>query len=176
MCNFLCILRVLSDTMATDTATQKFMELIRAHKPLISKVCLMYARDSEHFKDLYQEVMVNLWQGMESFAGQSKLSTWIYRVSLNTCVSFHRRHGKADAGVSLDSIADITDCSQEHAYLLRQMYALISQLDAMDKAIILMWLDSRPYEEIAEVTGLTRANVASRIHRIRQRLIKKSNE
>ncbi len=162
--------------MDKNRDTGKFLEIVNANKQLISKVCLMYSRDTEHFKDLYQKVMANLWQGVDSYSGQAKISTWIYRVALNTCVTFYRKHGRADSSASLDSVADIADCSQEHAYLLRQMYVLISQLDPMDKGIILMWLDSRPYEEIAEVTGLSRANVASRIHRIRQRLVKKSNE
>lgn len=156
--------------------TQQFMEIIDANKQLISKVCLMYARDHEHFKDLYQEVMATLWQGMKSFSGESKISTWIYRVALNTCVTYYRRHNRADSAMSISEVAEIADCSQEHASLLRQMYALISQLEPVDKGIIMMWLDSSSYDDIADVTGLTRANVASRIHRIRQRLIKKSNE
>lgn len=156
--------------------TQQFMEIIDANKQLISKVCLMYARDHEHFKDLYQEVMATLWQGMKSFSGESKISTWIYRVALNNCVTYYRRHNRADSAMSISEVAEIADCSQEHASLLRQMYALISQLERVDKGIIMMWLDSSSYDDIADVTGLTRANVASRIHRIRQRLIKKSNE
>lgn len=72
--------------------------------------------------------------------------------------------------------ADMSDCSQERASLLKQMYDLISQLDSMDKGIIMMWLDSSSYDEISEVTGLSKSNVASRLHRIRQRLVKKSNE
>lgn len=152
------------------------MEIVRANKPLISKVCMMYARDQEHFKDLYQEVMATMWQGMHSFGGSSKISTWIYRVALNTCITYFRRHGRADASLSLSDVAEMADCSHERASMLKQMYDLISQLDSMDKGIIMMWLDSRSYEEIAEVTGLTKANVASRLHRIRQRLVRKSNE
>ena len=162
--------------MERNTESQQFLEIVDANKHLISKMCLMYARDHEHFKDLYQEVMATLWQGIRSFNGVSKISTWIYRVALNTCVTYHRRHSRADSAMSISDVAEIADCSQEHASLLRQMYALISQLDPVDKGIIMMWLDSSSYDEIADVTGLSRANVASRIYRIRQRLVKKSNE
>lgn len=179
-CIFLIYLRQIIKNIIMPTVrnqeTQQFMEIIDANKQLISKVCLMYARDHEHFKDLYQEVMATLWQGMKSFSGESKISTWIYRVALNTCVTYYRRHNRADSAMSISEVAEIADCSQEHASLLRQMYALISQLEPVDKGIIMMWLDSSSYDDIADVTGLTRANVASRIHRIRQRLIKKSNE
>lgn len=91
--------------------TQQFMEIIDANKQLISKVCLMYARDHEHFKDLYQEVMATLWQGMKSFSGESKISTWIYRVALNTCVTYYRRHNRADSAMSISEVAEIADCS-----------------------------------------------------------------
>lgn len=162
--------------MDRNAASQQFMEIVSVNRQLISKVCMMYARDREHFKDLYQEVMATLWQGMDSFSGASKISTWIYRVALNTCVTYHRKHGRAEATLSLSDVADMSDCSQERASLLKQMYDLISQLDSMDKGIIMMWLDSSSYDEISEVTGLSKSNVASRLHRIRQRLVKKSNE
>lgn len=132
----------------------------------------MYATDNDHFKDLYQEVLASLWQGLDSFRGDSKMSTWIYRTAINTCVTFFRRHkSHSQENMSLDVVADMVGDDSSKQEMLREMYRLISRLNKMDKALILMWLDERSYDEIAEVTGLTRNNVATRLRRIKQRLV-----
>ncbi len=161
------------DMSSTSRASQQqiFAE-ISAHNGLIYKVCYMYAEDGEHLKDLYQEVMANLWQGIGSFDGKSKLSTWIYRVALNTCISYLRKNSRHKSHEPLsESAMSVIDESHEHAEMLRTMYEMISRLGKIDKAIIMLWLDEYSYDEIAALTGMTRNNVASRIHRIKQRLI-----
>ncbi len=155
---------------------QRFMELTERYRNLIYKVCYMYASDGEHLKDLYQDVLANLWQGLDGFREEALPSTWIYRVSLNTCVSSYRKRRRMGDTVPLDLAADLEDDSDDRAGNLREMYRLISQLDKMDKAIIMLWLDELSYDEIASVTGLTRSNVATRLHRIRQRLIRENNK
>lgn len=132
----------------------------------------MYAEDGDHLKDLYQEVMANIWQGLGSFDSKSKLSTWIYRVAINTCVSYMRRNSRHKGHEPLtDTAMAVIDDSHEHAEMLRMMYDMIARLSKIDKAIIMLWLDEYSYDEIATLTGLSRNNVASRIHRIKQRLI-----
>ncbi len=159
-----------------NATSQQTFDAISAHNGLIYKVCYMYAEDGEHLKDLYQEVMANLWQGIAGFDGKSKLSTWIYRVALNTCISYMRRNSRYKAHEELsESAMAIVDDSHEHADMLRTMYDMIAQLGKIDKAIIMLWLDEYSYDEIAALTGMTRNNIASRIHRIKQRLIN-SNE
>ena len=83
---------------------QRFLALIDCNKQIIYKVCYMYANDENHFNDLYQEVMVNLWQGMDGFRGDAQLSTWVYRVCINTCVSIFRRSGKFGISLPVDEI------------------------------------------------------------------------
>lgn len=154
---------------------QRFLALIDCNKQIIYKVCYMYANDENHFNDLYQEVMVNLWQGMDGFRGDAQLSTWVYRVCINTCVSIFRRSGKLGISLSVDEIIDIP-YDDSRSSQLKEMYQLINRLNRMEKAIILMWLDEKSYDEIAEVTGLTRNNVASRLHRIKAKLIESGNK
>ena len=146
-----------------------------ANKAVIAKVCYMYATDNEHFKDLFQETQINIWQAIDKFRGESALSTWIYRITINTCISCFR-HARRHAGtMSLDpqamlAVADMATDDHERAQCLREMYSLINRLPAIDKAIVMMWLDDKSYQEIAEVTGLSRNNVATRLSRCKQRL------
>lgn len=155
---------------------QQFKKILAEYRPLISKVCYMYAPDPDTYKDLYQEVMINLWQGFARFRGECRLSTWIYRLAINSCVSFHRtikRH--IEGAVSIDEKADMRCDDDSHLSDLREMYRLISVLNPLDKALIMLWLDEKSYDEIAEITGLTRANVASRLHRIKAKLVEMGN-
>lgn len=161
----------------TDNREAYFLEVVEANRQLISRVCYMYATDSDHFNDLYQEIMANLWQSIEKFRGDSKLSTWIYRMCLNTCVTYFRRHKRHDADtVSLDSLVEVPGDDGTRTTQLREMYRMISALQPLEKALILMWLDERPYEEIADVTGLSRNTVATRLRRIKQKLYKQGHE
>lgn len=151
--------------------TALFLDILRSHEALIYKVCYMYAEDEEHLHDLYQEVAANVWAGIDGFNNKSKVSTWIYRIALNTCVTYFRRHGKHSAVGRLDSDAySIEDESDERRAQLRMMYDLIGRLGKIDKAIVMLWLDEHSYDEIAEIVGMTRANVASRLYRIKHRL------
>ncbi len=132
----------------------------------------MYADDSEHLKDLRQEVLANLWQGLDRFREESSVSTWIYRIAINTCVSYFRRHRKGVTLTDYDDAAMAVADDSEHRQLLHQMYEMISVLPRIDRAVVMLWLDGHSYDEIADVVGLSRANVASRLYRAKQSLIK----
>lgn len=159
-----------------DQQQKQFIELLDTHRQLINKVCFMYATDDDHFKDLYQEVVINLWQGIKYFEGRSKVSTWIYRTCINTCISCHRRIKRHSEGRrSLDSIIDFPADDVDTPSRLREMYDMIARLKDVDKGLILMWLDELTYDEIAAITGLTRNNVASRLRRIKLKLIEQAS-
>ncbi len=159
-----------------DDKEQQFMSIIEQNRQLIYKVCYMYATDDEHFNDLYQEVLINIWKGLGCFRGDSQMSTWIYRTSINTCVTYYRKNHKYDDMVSIDglSIVDVDDGT--HRQQLKELYRLINRLDRLEKAIILLWLDEKSYDEISEITGLSRNNVASRLRRIKIKLQQFSEE
>lgn len=156
---------------------QRFLQIVADNRQLICKVCYMYATDTDHFNDLYQEVVANMWQGLPTFRGEASISTWIYRMAINTCVTFYRRNRRNDnRNVSLESVMELPGEETSRAERLREMYRLIATLEPMEKALILMWLDERSYDEISQVTGLSRNNVASRLRRIRLKLIRKGQE
>ncbi len=158
--------------MATSEKESRFLTIVNDNRRLIYKVCYMYATDHDHFQDLYQEILANIWEGLGSFRGDASVSTWLYRTAINTCVTFYRRHNThASEMTSLDLAGELQADDGTHGEQLREMYRLISRLGKLDKAIILMWLDERSYDEIAEVTGFTRNNVATRLRRIKQRLV-----
>lgn len=99
------------------------------------------------------------------------MSTWIYRTAVNTCITWMRRNSRHTGLASLDEAAAVLagDDSEQQANL-RELYSIISCLDQLEKAIIMMWLDEKNYDEIAEVTGLSKTNVATRLHRIKQKI------
>lgn len=153
-----------------------FREVMEQYGAMISKVCYMYATDSDHFKDLYQECLINLWQGIDRFRGEARLSTWIYRACLNTCVTYYRRNKKYEANASIEMLAEISVEDSTRRADLVEMYRLISRLNSMEKAIILLWLDEKSYDEISEITGVSRNNVASKLRRIKAKLVEYGNE
>lgn len=154
----------------------RFLTLADAYKDVIAKVCSVYASDSAPFADLYQEVMVNLWTGLDTFRGEAKESTWIYRLALNTCITWHRRSKRQPLGVAIDSAFDIADTADPSQGRVAELYALIARLDPFDKALITLWLDEKPYDEISAIMGISKANVATRLHRVRQRLASLANQ
>lgn len=166
-------------TKDTDIQTRSFLKIIEEHHRLIYKVCYMYASDPENLRDLYQEVTANIWQGLGSFKGNSKISTWVYRVALNTCITFFRHTQRRPSSVPLDTLTtDLAtiDPENDRATQLKTMYQLIASLESLDKALIMLWLDEYSYDEISSLTGLSRNNVASRLLRARRKLVKLSDQ
>lgn len=160
-----------NETHSIDPREEKFHALVAANRQLLVKVCYMFATDANPFNDLYQEVLLSIWSGLDSFRGESRASTWLYHVAFNTCISVvrtSRRHssGKVEIEMASTLQADLTD----RPSMLRKMYRLISGLPDIDKSIILMWLDEQSYDEISQVTGMSRNTIATRLRRIKQRL------
>ena len=151
-----------------------FTFLIKENSRIINSVCYFYSSDSIPFEDLRQEVYINIWKGLEQFRSESKTSTWIYRVAINTALMAIRTGKKKINTVPIDSI--VLNISQEtenpHKDRLEILNNLIEKLDDIEKAIILLWLDEFSYEEIAETMGLKKSNVATKIFRIKEKLSK----
>lgn len=150
---------------------QDFAQIASENERLIAGICLSFARSREDFEDMRQDVMLNVWRGLKQFRSDSVISTWIYRVALNTCVSYRRQARKQDQLSFNELIAELYDNSsveQQSRYAL--MYSMIGRLKPLDKSIVLMWLDEKSYEEIADVMGMTRDAVASRLKRAKESL------
>ena len=153
---------------------KEFIDMLLQNKRIIYKICFMYAGDNNNINDLYQDVVLNLWKAYQNFEGRSSISTWIYRIALNTCITSLRKQ-KNFTYVSLQQDIDIEDDCEQSEFLKR-MYQLIHQLSNVDKMYIMLWLDEKSYDEIAEIVGVSRNNVAIRIHRIKEKLKKMSNQ
>ncbi|MEG1617616.1 MAG: sigma-70 family RNA polymerase sigma factor [Bacteroidales bacterium] len=153
---------------------QAFLELTERYKRMIYKVCYMYASDKEPIGDLFQDVILNLWKAFPSFRGESSEETWIYRVALNTCISQLRKQSKKPPmlplSLEIESLADPKDDP-----MLRELYRIIRQLNTVERAIILLYLEDKPYEEIASLIGITKSNVGVKISRIKEKMKQMSN-
>lgn len=152
---------------------KEFAELVNRYKDVIFKVCYVYA-SREELEDYYQEVLIQLWRSLPKFRNESKMSTWIYRISLNTCISYVRKNKKVNK-VSLIDL-DFIDNDIEKKYYIDELYLLINRLNKFEKAIILLWLEERDYEEIASIVGISKNNVAVKLNRIKDKLRRMSNQ
>src|ERR1035437_6969852 len=150
----------------------KFISVIKENQNLIYKICYSYCSNSENRKDLQQEILLQLWNSLSKFDGRAKLSTWIYRIALNTAISFYRNDSKhSDKKISIDaSIISLSDFEYvpEQDENIAMLYQFIEKLNEMDKALILLYLDNNKQKDIAEVLGISETNVATKISRIKK--------
>ncbi len=153
---------------------REFASLIQENSRIINKVCYFYATDKMPFEDLRQEIYVNIWLGLSQFRGDSKISTWIYRVAVNSALMTIRSSKPRLDTVSLDfGLLDVsTEIDDAQRENLQTLQSLINRLEDIEKAIILLWLDEYTYDEIAETLGMKRNTVAVKIHRIKEKLSK----
>lgn len=164
---------------SAGSLNSRFETLLRSHGDLISRLCFSYAVDGDDYQDLRQDALLNIWKGLAGFRGDASSVTWVYRVVLNTCVSTLRKRGSRPNMERLDNMPlDFPDTADDDGMRerLETLHRLISELTPVDKAIVTMWLDERTYEEIAEVTGVTKNNVGLRLHRIRERWRNQENK
>lgn len=150
---------------------KEFIDILNNHRGLIYKVCNLYCADPEDRKDLFQEIVLQIWKSWGSFRHEAKLSTWMYRIALNTAFTHFRKDKRSLSVVSLTGIEipDISD-GDEKEEPLKQLFTAIDHLDKLDKSLILLYLEEKSYEEISEITGLTKSNVGVRLNRIKTKL------
>mgnify|MGYP003413800460 FL=1 len=153
-----------------------FARTVREHKGTIYTVCYMFSKDEEEVADLFQDILVNLWKGFAKFRGESSVRTWIYRVSLNTCISAERKKKRKGETVPLDMDINLFDDSVEDLKQIRMLQNRISRLGPFDRAIVLLWLENLSYDEIGAIVGITAKNVSVRLFRIKEQLKKMSDE
>ena len=157
---------------------EQFISIVRENQNLIYKTCFSYCQNTESRKDLQQEILIQLWKSFEIYDGRVKISTWIYRVALNTAISFYRRESKVKKKVTTlnDEIIHLPDnyenSQQENISML---YRFIDEMNELDRALILLYLDDYKYQEIADILGITETNVATKISRIKKKLKEKFN-
>ena len=159
-----------------DSLELDFARVVREHKGTIYTVCYMFSKDEEEVADLFQDILVNLWSGYARFRGDSSVRTWIYRVSLNTCISAERKKKRKGETVPLDMNINLFDESLEDMKQVRMLQSRISRLGPFDRAIVLLWLENLSYDEIGAIVGISAKNVSVRLFRIKEQLRNMSDE
>ena len=157
---------------------EAFIQTIKDNEGIIYKITRVYAKDTEDQKDLYQEIVYQLWKSFDSFKGKSKLSTWMYRVALNTSIAHLNQNKRRPLSTSVVSLnfesldvaypSSITGSEWDDR--MHILYEHIKRLNVIEKGLILLFLEGNSYEEIAIITGFTTTNVGTRLGRIKQKL------
>ena len=157
--------------MSLTANPDKFIAILQQHKGIIYKIANAYCSNQDDIKDLVQEITFQLWRSFDKYNDSFKYSTWIYRVALNTAISFYRKENrrKQQTTVLSDEIIGFADnnpaiAEEEKIGLLAKF---IASLKAIDKALMLLYLEEKTYKEIAEITGISQTNVATKISRIK---------
>lgn len=167
----LAVASVVSSRKTERSNRLAFEDIVRENDSLIHRICFYYSCSEEEYQDLRQDILINIWRGIGEFREESRRSTWIYRVCLNTCVSNWRRNKKSQDMVSIEKIIEPSDeIDTERAERIAQLHHLISMLSAPEKALVMMWLDGQSYDEISEVTGFNRNTVATKLRRAKEKL------
>ena len=153
---------------------QEFLQLIEQNRRIIFKICHSYCKDPGEREDLTQEIIYQLWKSWERFDNSYKFTTWMYRVGLNTAIAFYRKAKNKESMIPLteqhEEVADKTDGNRKSEEQLQLLQKFIYQLKDLDKALMLLYLDSKSYSEIADILGITETNVATKISRIKEKL------
>lgn len=158
-----------TDSDRSGSLQREFTELIAEENANISRICFAYAESVDDFNDLRQDALINIWRGMNTFRDESSIRTWIYRVTINSCLSTIRKQ-KRHRHESLSALYDLIDTDNDRREEIEMMHRLISALSREDRAIIMMWLDEMSYDDIASAMGMNRNTIATRIRRIKDKI------
>lgn len=150
-----------------------FVNLLEENQNILHKICKLYTSDLDSHKDLFQEMVIQLWKAYPSFKGDSKFTTWAYRVALNTAISLYRSSKRkittVDWDISLQHIK-YEEYSQDEENKLNLMYTAVRQLNDIEKALVYMYLEDKDYAEIAETLGISEVNARVKMNRIKTKL------
>lgn len=153
---------------------KEFTRLIQDNQGIVHKVCRIYTDSPEAHEDLFQEIVLQLWKSFDSFKGDSKFSTWMYRVGLNTAITLIRKKERSIATTSIDSQAyfdvKMNEVDEEKEEQLKLLYASIKKLNEVERALVLLYLEDLPYKEISETLGISEVNARVKMNRIKEKL------
>jgi RNA polymerase sigma-70 factor, ECF subfamily len=154
-----------------------FIQAINDNLGIIHKVCNLYLKELDEKDDLFQEILLNAWKGCKNFKGDAKFSTWLYRVALNTAITFYRKGSKKlDTSSLQGQLAENVADEIQHNEQTQAMYEAIADLSKIDKAIVLLYLEEYSYLEIGDITGISANNVAVKMNRIKIKLRESSKK
>lgn len=159
-----------------ETNEQEFNRMILENKSTIYTVCYMFSKDRDEINDLFQEVLVRLWRGYGSFQNKADIRTWIYRVSLNSCIDQQKKSRRRGERVSLNVDIDPFEDTDDKRLQIKQLYKRIHRLGLVDRGIILLWLEGLSYDEIAAIVGISVKSVSFRLVNIKNKLKEQTND
>jgi RNA polymerase sigma-70 factor (ECF subfamily) len=150
-----------------------FVTQLEENQNIVHKICRLYTNDSEAHNDLFQEITIQLWRAFPKFRGESKFSTWMYRVALNTAITLYRKSKRRIQtqdfeGVSFKISSVPYDDTEEQQ--LKLMYSAVKNLNDIDKALVFLYLEDKNYKEISETLGITEVNARVKMNRIKEKL------
>ena len=150
-----------------------FTEIYNKHAPQVLRMCMAYTNNEAQAQDFLQETFIKVWQNLEQYRGDAKISTWIYRIAINTCLS-HLRSAKNKIPAELNKNFEIADYNSGvlKEQQVQQLYKAIHQLPETERLIMSMVLEEIPYDEIADTINISEGNLRVKIHRIKQQLTK----
>lgn len=151
----------------------KFITEFQENQNIIHKVCRIYTNNQEAHNDLFQEITIQLWNAYPKFRGDSKLSTWMYRIGLNTAITLYRKSKRSIVTQDFDNVLhriESTSYDDTEEQQLKLMYKAIHQLSDIDKALIFLYLEDKNYREISETLGISEVNARVKMNRIKTRL------
>ena len=154
----------------------QFELLVREHKRTIYTVCYMFSHNKAEIDDLFQEVLIRLWNGFDHYEGRSSARTWIYRVALNTAINQDKKQRRRIETVPLTVDINPFEADDPKSQQVRKLHDLISQLELIDRSLVLLWLEGIPYDEIGAIIGITPNNVGVRLARIKEKLVQMSKK
>lgn len=150
---------------------KEFLEMINGNRRLIFKVCHLYAFEKEFIDDLYQEIILQLWRSYPSFRREAKVSTWVYRVALNTAIGELRREVRKPGKTSLSDLhLELPDSSALHDDRLHALNAAMRRVSPIDRALLMLYLEEKSYQEIGEILGISISNVGVKLNRLKNKL------
>lgn len=154
---------------------QEFVQLLEEHQNIVHKVCRIYTNGEDAHQDLFQEISIQLWRAYPNFRGDSKFTTWAYRVALNTAISLFRKSTRSISTTDIDLYAyrfKYEEYDDAHEQQLKLMYKAVHQLNDIEKALVYMYLEDKDYTEISETLGISEVNARVKMNRVKTKLKK----
>lgn len=165
--------------MGKDEKSKQFQALIEQHKGILFKVARTYCQDEEDRQDLIQEISIQIWHSFDRYNSKYKISTWLYRISLNVAISFYRKNAKRQnrtipLNEHISEIKEVENTEKEEQLSLLEHF--INELNDLDKALMLLYLEDKSHAELADILGISQSNVGTKIGRIKEKLKKRFSQ
>lgn len=157
----------------TKELEHSFVELLEEHQNIVHKICRLYTNNQDSHNDLFQEITIQLWKAFPKFRGDSKFSTWMYRVSLNTAITLYRKSKRNINTQDYDDVqykiaSEVYDDTEEQQ--LKLLYNAVHQLNDIEKALVFLYLEDKDYHEISETLGISEVNARVKMNRVKTKL------